>query len=281
MGKIKGISHITLICKDLEKSAELFCELFGCEEVYSSEKKNFSISKEKFLLVGDLWIALMEGEPLDRSYNHIAFHVEEVNLHFFETKINALGLEMRPTRPRKLEEGKSIYFYDYDNHLFELHTGTLSKRLTYYQTYDKNITGIFVRLAEESEMHWVNQCYDKVGFIHSNFNREFIAIAEFEGEKVGLGRLVKIDENNLELGGMYVLESFRGKGIASEVVRFLLNLAEPFPTVYCIPFEYLIPFYTKCGFTTCTQLELVPNEILDKYQLCKVKYTNPTSLMMH
>ncbi len=130
--KIKGISHITLICQDLNKSAKLFKELFDAIEVYSSERKNFSISQEKFLLIGDLWIALMEGSPIERSYNHIAFYVEEENLLFFESKIHSLELKILPSRPRNLQEGKSIYFYDYDNHLFELHTGDLATRLTYY-----------------------------------------------------------------------------------------------------------------------------------------------------
>jgi len=29
-------------------------------------------------------------------------------------------------------EGESLYFYDFDNHLFELHTGTLEERLARY-----------------------------------------------------------------------------------------------------------------------------------------------------
>ena len=131
--KIKGISHITLICSDLERSANLFCELFDAVEVYSSDERHFSISKEKFFLIGDLWIALMEGESLERSYNHIAFHIEEKDISIFETQIKALGLEIVPSRPRHPLEGKSIYFYDYDNHLFELHTGDLSTRLNYYR----------------------------------------------------------------------------------------------------------------------------------------------------
>ncbi len=146
MRTIKGISHITLICKDLEKSSRLFCDLLGAVEVYSSGKNNFSVSKEKFLLIGDLWIALMEGPSLERSYNHIAFHIEERDLPFFESKIQSMGLELAPGRARDPREGKSIYFYDYDHHLLELHTGDLATRLNYYQNALK------LRVAEESEI---------------------------------------------------------------------------------------------------------------------------------
>lgn len=131
---IKGISHITLICKDLEKSARLFRELFDAVEVYSSDHKNFSLSREKFFLIGDLWIALMVGPSVARSYNHIAFHVDEESLPKFEAKIRELELEMAPQRSRDPREGQSIYFYDYDNHLFELHTGDLATRLAYYRS---------------------------------------------------------------------------------------------------------------------------------------------------
>ncbi len=133
---MKGISHITLICKDINKTAQLFNILFDAIEVYSSDKKNFSVSKEKFLLVGDLWVALMEGNPIERSYNHIAFQVAEKDLSLFKAKLKALELEILPGRPRHPLEGNSIYFYDYDNHLFELHTGSLMTRLHYYQVVE-------------------------------------------------------------------------------------------------------------------------------------------------
>jgi hypothetical protein len=35
-------------------------------------------------------------------------------------------------------EGHSLYFYDYDNHMFELHTGTLEERLTRYAEGESN-----------------------------------------------------------------------------------------------------------------------------------------------
>lgn len=137
-----------------------------------------------------------------------------------------------------------------------------------------------IRAAEKQEMEWINNCYDQVEFIHSHFGNEIIAIAEFNGEKAGLGRLVKVDENNLELGGMYVFESFRGKGIAKEIVNFLLTHVQPSQTVYCIPFEHLLHFYKQCGFTHCSNFESVPSKILAKYRWCQEKYAQPTALLV-
>ena len=36
---------------------------------------------------------------------------------------------------------------------------------------------IEVRAARESEIDWVNKCYDEVEFVHSTFDKEVIAIA--------------------------------------------------------------------------------------------------------
>jgi GNAT superfamily N-acetyltransferase len=137
-----------------------------------------------------------------------------------------------------------------------------------------------IRSAEKSEIEWVNQCYDEVEFVHSHFDNEIIAVAEYGGQKAGLGRLVTVDDKHLELGGMYVFESFRGKGVAKEIVQFLLGAVKSHQTVYCIPFEHLIPFYKQCGFTTCSCLDLVPQELLKKYLWCKEKYAHPTSLLI-
>lgn len=129
---ILGINHITFICQDLEKSAQLFKTVFDAKEIYCSGDKPFSIAKEKFFKVADLWIAIMEGKPIDKTYNHIAFSVNETDLPLFETKIRSLGLTVLPSRSRQEAEGYSLYFYDYDNHLFELHSGQLKTRLKLY-----------------------------------------------------------------------------------------------------------------------------------------------------
>lgn len=129
---MRGLSHITFVCKDLEKTAHMLKHILGAEEVYSSGDKTFSISKEKFFKVAELWIAIMEGNPVEKTYNHIAFQVSDEDLPVARERVRSLGLTILPGRKRKTAEGDSLYFYDYDNHLFELHTGNLDTRLEYY-----------------------------------------------------------------------------------------------------------------------------------------------------
>ena len=75
---------------------------------------------------------LWNGDPIQRSYNHIAFKADKERLPQIEVKIRLLGLYILPGRLRKPAEGESLYFYDYDGHLFELHAGNLERRMDYY-----------------------------------------------------------------------------------------------------------------------------------------------------
>jgi catechol 2,3-dioxygenase-like lactoylglutathione lyase family enzyme len=130
---IESISHITIIVKDVRRTAEFFRAIFNAKEVYDSSKMNFSTSYEKFFIIGGTWIVAMEGEPLsERSYNHIAFKVPDTEFDEYVLKVKQLGVEIKTGRKRAEGVSRSIYFYDYDNHLFELHTGTLAERLTLY-----------------------------------------------------------------------------------------------------------------------------------------------------
>jgi fosfomycin resistance protein FosX len=113
--------------------ARLLCGCLGAEEVYDSAARNFSLSREKFFRLGGVWIAVMEGEPTERSYRHVAFKVDAKDLASLETRLRSLGVEVKPPRPRVEGEGESLYFYDFDNNLFELHAGTLEQRLERYR----------------------------------------------------------------------------------------------------------------------------------------------------
>jgi fosfomycin resistance protein FosX len=131
--QIEAISHITYIVKDVERTARFLSEGLGAQEVYDSSEKNYSLSREKFFVLGGIWLAVMEGIPSsERTYQHLAFKVSSDALPHFEQRLRSLGLEIKPPRPRVEGEGESLYFYDFDNHLFELHTGTLERRLQRY-----------------------------------------------------------------------------------------------------------------------------------------------------
>jgi catechol 2,3-dioxygenase-like lactoylglutathione lyase family enzyme len=120
--------------QDLERMAAFLTAVFGAEEIYSSGDATFSVSREKFFLIGGLWVAIMEGESLPgKSYNHVAFKIPDAEFDAYAERVRSIGVEMREARNRVDGEGRSLYFYDYDNHLFELHTGTLEQRLGRYR----------------------------------------------------------------------------------------------------------------------------------------------------
>lgn len=131
---IEGLSHITFIVRDLERTSSFLSGIFDAKEIYSSGDATFSISREKFFLIGGMWIAIMEGESLqEKTYNHVAFKIPDEKFDEYMERVRALDVEVREDRGRVKGEGRSLYFHDYDNHLFELHTGTLEQRLERYR----------------------------------------------------------------------------------------------------------------------------------------------------
>lgn len=131
------LSHITFVVRDLDRMERIVTGVLKARKVYDSGEKMFSLSRERFFLIGEgasaIWLAIMEGEGLSqRSYNHVAFKIDPSQMEERLKAIEDLGLELKDARSRIEGEGQSIYFYDDDNHLFELHTGTLEERLAHY-----------------------------------------------------------------------------------------------------------------------------------------------------
>ncbi|RLK07785.1 FosX/FosE/FosI family fosfomycin resistance hydrolase [Ruegeria conchae] len=130
---IEGLSHITFITRDLDKMEEVLTTILDAKKIYDSGDRTFSLSKERFFDIGGVWVAIMEGDPLsEKTYNHVAFKMGVDEYDDRLQRIRSLGLEIREGRSRVPGEGQSIYFYDYDNHMFELHSGTLEERLKRY-----------------------------------------------------------------------------------------------------------------------------------------------------
>lgn len=132
-----GLSHVTFIVSDLDRMEQLLAAVLGAVRVYDSGSDTFSLSEERFFLIGEgdtaTWVAIMHGDAvLPRTYNHVAFQVLREDLPALRETITGLGLDIRPPRSRVDGEGDSIYFYDHDGHLFELHAGSLRERLAVY-----------------------------------------------------------------------------------------------------------------------------------------------------
>lgn len=133
-----GLSHVTFIVRDLDRMESILTGVLGAGRVYDSGDETFSLSPERFYLVGEgataTWIAVMLGDvDLPQSYNHVAFQVDRRDLPALRERLTGLGLRIREGRNRVEGEGDSLYFWDDDNHLFELHSGSLRERLTRYE----------------------------------------------------------------------------------------------------------------------------------------------------
>ncbi|NRT35141.1 catechol 2,3-dioxygenase-like lactoylglutathione lyase family enzyme [Clostridium beijerinckii] len=127
---IEGLSHITFTVRNVEKTAELFNKIFNAEEVYYNGERKHSLFKERFFMIGGQFISVIQDRnTINRTYHHVAFKISNSDVESYLEKIKDLDLELKTSMKRSIDEEYSIYFYDYDNNLFELHTETLKKKI--------------------------------------------------------------------------------------------------------------------------------------------------------
>ncbi|ADY22104.1 acetyltransferase, GNAT family protein [Bacillus thuringiensis serovar finitimus YBT-020] len=91
-----------------------------------------------------------------------------------------------------------------------------------------------IQLATSNDLEWINKQYDSIGFVRSDLNREKVAIITYNNEYAGVGRLVQIDEDTLEMGGIYILPQFRGLHLAGELVFIFSRNCEEITSTTCI-----------------------------------------------
>ncbi|WP_409344415.1 GNAT family N-acetyltransferase [Paenibacillus sp. MBLB4367] len=140
---------------------------------------------------------------------------------------------------------------------------------------------ITIREAEASDLCWINDQYGRADFLPSTLVNETVVIARWQDQKAGLGRLVRIDADHAELGGIYTLDAFRGKKVAHAIVRHLTEEARKSGDahVYCIPFGHLRHFYERFGFRLMRDAEEAHEQVKKKYEWCLQQYAEPTLLM--
>ncbi|MGW6148037.1 GNAT family N-acetyltransferase [Bacillus mycoides] len=132
-----------------------------------------------------------------------------------------------------------------------------------------------IQLAIPNDIEWINKQYESIEFVPSDLSQDKVAIITCNKEYAGVGRLVQIDEDTIEMGGIFILPKFRGLQLAGELVSFLVQTAKKLQiqNVYCLPFEELESFYKKYGYTEVdTTEEDVHPIILKKYNWCLENY---------
>ena len=120
---LHSISHIALIVKDPVRTAALFEDLFGVSAVKRRDEEGHF---ETFVRLAGTWFVLV-GAPAERARtgDHVAFHTTPEVLEATAAKLRAMGREFIRARGNK-----SLYFFDYDDHVFELDTQDLDRELS-------------------------------------------------------------------------------------------------------------------------------------------------------
>lgn len=118
---LESISHIALVVKDPGRTAALFQELFGARVI---ERQDSEGHLERFIKLGGTWIALV-GAPVERARtgDHVAFRATPEVLEATAAKLQAMGREFI----RRADT--ALYFFDYDEHMFELDTEDMDEEL--------------------------------------------------------------------------------------------------------------------------------------------------------
>jgi catechol 2,3-dioxygenase-like lactoylglutathione lyase family enzyme len=119
---LDAIGHIALIVQNPARTASLFKELFASRIV---SRKDSDGHEETFVQLGQTWFVLVEADvQRSRTGDHIAFSVSKDALLACAEKLKQMGQEFLLAR-----SDTALYFFDYDNHVFELDTTDLGKDL--------------------------------------------------------------------------------------------------------------------------------------------------------
>ena len=116
------IGHIALTVKDPGRTATLFKDLFDAAIL---TRKDVDGHEETYVRLGRTWFVLVQAEVVrPRTGDHIAFSVAKSALLEIAEKLKRMNVEFFLAR-----SDTALYFFDYDNHVFELDTTDLDREL--------------------------------------------------------------------------------------------------------------------------------------------------------
>jgi catechol 2,3-dioxygenase-like lactoylglutathione lyase family enzyme len=119
---LASISHLALVVTDPARTAALFHDLFSARVIERTDDEGHL---ETFVRLGGTWIVLVAA-PVQRARtgDHIAFQATPEVLEATVVKLQAMGREFIRARANK-----ALYFFDYDDHVFELDTEDIDQEL--------------------------------------------------------------------------------------------------------------------------------------------------------
>jgi N-acetylglutamate synthase-like GNAT family acetyltransferase len=136
---------------------------------------------------------------------------------------------------------------------------------------------ITLHIAADADLAAINARYADIGFVPSH-SGELIVVATLDGVTVGQGRVVPLDASSGELGGIYVLPGYEGRGAARRIVEFLIRHSN-LQVLYCLPFGELEGFYSSMGFAAVKKPGDVPEKVFQKHQWCNATYHKAVLLL--
>jgi hypothetical protein len=119
---LDAIGHIALVVQNPARTAVLFKELFASKIISRTDSDGHD---ETFVQLGRTWFVLVKADvQRSRTGDHVAFSVSKGTLLACAEKLKQMGQEFLLAR-----SDTALYFFDYDNHVFELDTTDLEKDL--------------------------------------------------------------------------------------------------------------------------------------------------------
>jgi catechol 2,3-dioxygenase-like lactoylglutathione lyase family enzyme len=119
---VRGINHITLAVRDLDRALRFYVDLLGC-------RLRARWTRGAYLEAGSLWLCL-ELDARERAPqsddSHVALSVDAAEFAIIAQTIRSGGTTLWK---ENRSEGDSLYFLDPDGHKLEIHVGDLRTRL--------------------------------------------------------------------------------------------------------------------------------------------------------